>query len=240
MDAVINNVLLFLEDNGLYATLDTLALELDKLGLASPDTKSTIRDQNDRFKVLGSDSRERLRVLANNRKLDAGRYPQLQDPSKLFKKSSPNVNDSSAQMRESLTHQLKAEPFKIKNKDPKNLPDISHDTYHHSNVKKSENTVREGLNFSFRDTPVRSHSYLAPETLQNNIINNKEGRNSQSVRNIENTSWKNSKSQTDVFSADYHPDGFDVNSIQHGTSRCYKPFYVNDGRLRSNPKIRSG
>lgn len=240
MDTVISNVLLFLQDSGLYATLEALSLELEALKLNSPDTKSTIGDLRIKPPMLNFGSREKLHVLTNNRNLDANSYPHLYNLVRLAKRDDFNVTNNSGIDKPILTRQLKTQSFKIQNKGINNLVANLNDAHSPNDFKKSRNSNKNDCNFSFQVTPSKSQSNMVLEPSDKKMVSSKEYRNIQSLGNLQKISYKNSRSNIDVFSADYDSEIGEIDSMSHKDSRDFQPFFVNEGILKSDTEVWSG
>lgn len=236
MDTIISNVLLFLKDCGLSTTLEVLSLELESLHILSPETKSTKQNNRPSLQSLNVNLREKLHMLINNRNLDASNYPHLFNLLKMPNKNNQQTKNSNKVVFSSPKAK-RLNGLKIENKGINNLAANLIDNNSRNDIKKSDLSNKDEANFSFQDTPCRSQSQMVLEPVSKLSGDNREYRNVQSLGNLKKNTDRSSKSNVDVFSGDYDSEVGELDSVSYKDNRDYQPFFANEGKMNSYPKV---
>ena len=238
MDAIISNVLLFLKDSGLNATLEALALELEVASPGNPGIDGAQRRgkaNNQSFNNL----REKLHELIDRTNLDASDYPHLFSIVKQPVTTNEHLNDSNSQLKSTLSRQVISKSFRLENKGINNLMSNCNDTASRSDNKKSEGSHRDDCDFSFQKPASRSQTQMVLEPFSKHSNINRESRNLQSLGNLKKASHGTSRSNLDVLSGEHDSEIGELDDSECGEGKDYQPFYTNEGMLISHTEVRA-
>lgn len=237
MDTIIGNVLLFLKDSGLFATLEVLNLELESFHILNPDGKNTDRKPKASLPASDIDSREKLLNLVNNRNLDATNYPYLYDHIDLLPLKE-------ASRRKTISHKkkpsksLKAREIKIQNRGINNLMGELSETFSGSKSYDSVDTNPKMHNSRSKVLPSnKQYKILAQPVLNDMVLTIPENTNINAFGNLQQMNNKTCRSDLEGLSEGNDPEIGEIEDESDTDSKNYQPFYTNDSNLISNSKV---